>query len=89
MVCVGAVFTGAGCIDPVSFTPPAGRPVGTSAEPGDNVDRQEHAAQRDEYKARVDAAQGNYRGAQREQDRAMDHQQDARIDQHRAAVDSR
>lgn len=38
-----------------------------------HTEHQERAAQRDEYKARRDAAMGNYHGAAHEHDKALDH----------------
>ena len=63
-------------------------PDNDAARHQQRADQQEHAAQRDEYKAHVDAAEGNYRGAQREQDKAVDHQEDAQHQEHRAVEDS-
>jgi hypothetical protein len=53
-----------------------------------HADQQQHAAQHDAYKARADAAQGNYGAAQREHDKAIDHQADAQHQEHRAIEDS-
>jgi len=52
------------------------------------ADQQEGAAQHDAAKARIDAAEGNYRGAAHEQDKAIDHQADAQHQEHRAIEDS-
>jgi hypothetical protein len=52
------------------------------------ADQQQHAAQRDAYKARVDAAQGNYVATQREQDKSIEHQENAQHQEHRAVEDS-
>jgi outer membrane murein-binding lipoprotein Lpp len=53
-----------------------------------HADQQEHAAQRDAYKARVDAAHGDYGAAQHEQNKAIEHQEDAQHQEHRAVEDS-
>jgi hypothetical protein len=52
------------------------------------ANQQEHEAQRDAYKARVDAAQGNYGAAQRERDSSIEHQENAQHQEHRAVEDS-
>jgi hypothetical protein len=52
------------------------------------ADHQEHAAQRDEHKAREDAATGNYGGAAHEQAKAQDHQDVAQHQERRADQDS-
>ena len=53
------------------------------------ADQQEHAAQHDEYRAREDAARGDYRDAHREQAEAREHQAAAEHQEHRADQDSR
>jgi hypothetical protein len=65
--------------------------------PGDNdaarhefrADQQEHAAQRDEHRAREDAAMGDYRDAARERADAQRHDEAAQHQEHRAEQDSR
>jgi len=61
---------------------------GAAAQHQYRADQQENAARRDEYKAHVDASQGNYGAAQHEQNKAVEHQDRAQSQENRAAGDS-
>ena len=71
----------------VVITTPAPAAPSDTVRHAYNANRQENAAQRDDYKARQDAASGDYRAAAHEQDKAQDHQDAAQHQEHRAAQD--
>jgi hypothetical protein len=73
------------CMAQVIITP-GGNDAARHAE---RADQQEHAAGRDEHRAREDAAMGDYHDAAREHAKAQDHEAAAQHQERRADQDSR
>jgi hypothetical protein len=85
-IAAAAVLAATPCMAQVIISGPDN---GAAARHDYHAQQQENASQRDEYKAHVDAAQGNYGAAQHEQNKAIEHQDRAQHQANRAAEDSR
>ena len=83
-----ALLAATPCVAQVIITTPApSSDAADAAHHASNANRQENAAQRDDYKARQDASVGNYGAAAHEQTKAQDHQDSAQHQEHKAVND--